>query len=383
MSKSELEQTVLYLQDSLSTHKKGVFWTLCAILFFFFVLQVQEVSALLLASYGIALLLDPVVSALQKKGISRAFSIVALGGGFVLLTTLLFALAVPQIIIEYQELIKNLPSYSQSAIGRLGTIAEDWFGIIAPQNTDEIADEVRTHLSALGVEQLRAAGKALGATALKGYSLALTIFNLFLLPFFVFYIARDLRRIHLTIGSFMDEEVKARLLPVAKEILRHVYAFFKGQLTVSLVLAALYIIGFSLVGLPWSFVVGTLTGLLNIVPYLGVAIGFLLATIISLVSEPSLSHLFVVYAVFVAIQIFEGNFLTPKIVGESVGIHPLGVMVALIIGGDLFGLVGMILAIPVAASVRVLFQSILQALDDDEDTLISDALPEAQAESGN
>lgn len=378
---SELEATVVYLQESLAKNKKAIFWGVSALLFFVFVMQVQEVSALLLASYGIALLLDPVVSSLQQKGISRAVSIVALGGAFLLFSALLFALAVPQIIIEYQELIKNLPSYSQSAIDRLGTLAEEWFGVVAPQNTDEIAAEVRNHISALGVEQLRTAGKALGATALKGYSFALTILNIFLLPFFVFYIARDLRRIHQTIGSFMDEEVKGRVVPVAKEILRHVYAFFKGQLTVSLILAGLYIVGFTIVGLPSSFVVGTLTGLLNIVPYLGVAIGFLLATIISLVSEPSLSHLLLVYAVFIAIQVFEGNFLTPKIVGESVGIHPLGVMVALIVGGDLFGLVGMILAIPVAASVRVLFQSILQALDEDDEETVMTESPVSLTES--
>ncbi len=362
---SELENTVAYLQHSVAKNKKSIFWIITGLLFFYFLLQVQEIAALLLASYGMALLLDPIVSKLEARGVPRAGSIIGIGAVVCIAIVVLFALALPQIIVEYQDLLKNLPNYLRSALARIFQLGEQWLGITPPQSNDEIVEQFRGYLSALGVDQLRSAGRALGLTALRGYSFALTVFNLFLLPFFVFYIARDLRSLHRAVGSFLDEEVRERVVSVAKEILRHVYAFFEGQLTVSLILAVLYIIGFSLVGLPWAFVVGMLTGLLNIVPYLGVAVGFFLATVLSLVSDPSLSHLLLVYGVFVAIQLVEGNFLTPKIVGESVGIHPLGVMVALIVGGDLFGLVGMILAIPAAAAVRVLFQRTLEAIEEE------------------
>jgi predicted PurR-regulated permease PerM len=311
------------------------------------------------------LLLDPIVSHLEKRGISRGASIIGIGGAVLTVLLFLVILAVPQMIREYRELIQNLPGYSQAAVERLAGLAESFLGIEAPHSLDEISAEVRSYLSAIGVEQVKTAGVALSKTALHGYSIALTLFNLMLLPFFVFYIGRDLGQLHRTLGSFLDDEIREKVASVCREILRHVYAFFEGQLTVSLILAVLYIIGFSLVGLPWAVLVGTLTGLLNIVPYLGVAVGFLLATVLALVSDPSLTHLLIVYGVFAVIQIFEGNFLTPKIVGESVGIHPLGVMVALIVGGDLFGLLGMILAIPAAAAVRVLFQYTLAALEDE------------------
>ena len=202
---------------------------------------------------------------------------------------------------------------------------------------------------------------------LKGYSFALAVVNLFLLPFFVFYITRDLEQMHRFVGGFFSPDSRGRIARVGQEILRHVYAFFEGQLTVCAILAVLYAIGLSLVGLPWAVIVGTITGLLNIIPYLGVGIGLVLATVITLVSEPTVFQFALVYGVFIAVQTLEGSFITPKIVGESVGIHPLGVMVALIIGGELLGLLGLIIAIPAAASVRVLFAHLLKVVEDFDD----------------
>ncbi|MCB0324384.1 MAG: AI-2E family transporter [Bdellovibrionales bacterium] len=369
----ELEETVAYLRTAVQTHRKTIFWSVCALLFFLLVAQVKEVASLLLASYGLALLLDPVVTRFEERGVSRTVAILGIGGVLFAFGLLLLVLLVPAVVGEYQQLIVNLPDYVRSAAEKSSVFAERWLGVEPPESLDQVADEARQYVAAIGVEQLKAAGAALGKTALQGYSLALTVFNLLLLPFFVFYLTRDLRAFHRTLGSFLDTETQTRISTIGKEILTHVYAFFKGQLTVSIILAVLYIIGFALADLPWAFAVGTLTGLLNIVPYLGVAIGFLLATLLTLVSEPSLSHFAFVYGVFIAVQIVEGNFLTPKIVGESVGIHPLGVMVALIIGGDLFGLLGMILAIPAAAAIRVLFNHSLAAVEssDEADELVA------------
>ena len=129
-------------------------------------------------------------------------------------------------------------------------------------------------------------------------------------------------------------------------------------------MAILYAIGLSIVGLPLAIVVGAGAGLLNVVPYLGIAIGITLATIITAVSEPSLIQFIKIYSVFGIVQMLEGFFLTPKIVGDSVGIHPFGVMLALIVGGQLFGLLGLVLAVPTAASTRVLFHHMLAVIDD-------------------
>ena len=109
---------------------------------------------------------------------------------------------------------------------------------------------------------------------------------------------------------------------------------------------------------------GTLAGLLNIIPYFGLAIGLLLATVLTFVSEPSVTQFALLYGVFFLVQLLEGSFITPKIVGESVGIHPLVVMVALIVGGQLFGLIGLLIAIPAAASLRVVATHLLEDLSE-------------------
>jgi predicted PurR-regulated permease PerM len=218
-------------------------------------------------------------------------------------------------------------------------------------------------VSQLGSEHLSRLGKAVLEAVLRGYSLTLTIFNLLLLPFFLFYIARDLKEIHIVIGKFIRDDIEVKIKAMSDEILSHVYAFFRGQITVSLIMAILYMAGLWLVGLPYAFIVGLLSGLLNIVPYLGIGIGVVLSVVITLVTEPSLAQFAQVLGVFVAVQLLEGTVLTPKIVGGSVGIHPLLAMVALVVAGQLFGLLGLVIAIPGAAALRVLFQTLRREID--------------------
>ena len=230
----ELEETVAYLRTAVQTHRKTIFWSVCALLFFLLVAQVKEVASLLLASYGLALLLDPVVTRFEERGVSRTVAILGIGGVLFAFGLLLLVLLVPAVVGEYQQLIVNLPDYVRSAAEKSSVFAERWLGVEPPESLDQVADEARQYVAAIGVEQLKAAGAALGKTALQGYSLALTVFNLLLLPFFVFYLTRDLRAFHRTLGSFLDTETQTRISTIGKEILTHVYAFFKGQLTVSI-----------------------------------------------------------------------------------------------------------------------------------------------------
>jgi len=154
--------------------------------------------------------------------------------------------------------------------------------------------------------------------------------------------------------KFFPELENKTFRELAPEMLRRIRAFFKGQITVSFLLASMYCLSFSILGLPSAFGVGILTGLLNIFPYVGVFTGLIISTILVFSNELGLYFLFKIYGVFLVIQLFEGNLITPKIVSDSVGLHPLIVMVALIIGGQLFGLIGLLIAIPITAIIGVL-----------------------------
>jgi len=350
-------------------NRRALFWIVSVGLFLWLAFAVKEITALVLLSYGLAILLDPLVTRLEKLKLSRSFSVVGILVSFLVLIFAMLWLAVPAIITEYAALIKALPNYLQS----LGTRLENGLSDYGKFDIQAIVQKAKNYVSALGVEQLKPVTKAIGDTVLRWYSFTLTIINMFLLPFFVYYITRDLKTIHSFIGGFLQPEVRNRVANIGGEILGHVYSFFRGQLTVSCMMAVLYMVGLLIVGLPYAVIVGAVAGLLNIVPYLGIALGIVLATIITVVSDFSWIQLGKVGSVFLIVQAIEGTLLTPKIVGESVGIHPLGVMLALIIGGQLFGLLGLILAIPAAAAIRVLFRHLRKIVEGREDAVAVDA----------
>lgn len=364
---SELQRTVKYCRDAAITYRHSIFWLIATGLLLFVILQVKEVASLLLLSYGIALLFDPIVRRMNAW-ISRGASVILLELGALVIVFGLVLLVVPLFFQEYQVLLKNLPTYLQSLADSLSELLELWLGIELKIEKDTIINSVREYTSAFGVEQLRGLTKAGFGALLRGYSIALTTLNILLLPFFVFYIARDLPRIHQAIASFLSSNVRTRVAGIGGEILEHTHAFFRGQITVCVILSVLYSLGLLIVGVPSAFVIGLVTGLLNIIPYLGVALGVLLAFSITAVTDPSVSQFLAVGAVFFTVQLLEGSFITPKIVGESVGVHPLGVMLALIIGAELFGLFGLIAGIPAAASIRVFYRHLMAMLDGDEET---------------
>ena len=378
---SELEATVQYLSRCITTHRRTIFWLVSAALFIALLIAVKEVTTLVLAAYSIAILLDPLLRKLEKYNLSRAFSIVLIGFLLFVAFLLLVLLAIPPLLQQYHQLLIDLPRYIQTVIEKGSQLSQSWLGVSWSGDAKTIVERAKDLVSAVGIEQIKSSALAVGQTVLRGYSFTLTLLNLFLLPFIVFYIGRDLEKFHELLGGFLRPDIQTRVTIVGKQILTHVYAFFEGQLTVAALLAVLYVIGLWLVGLPSALVVGCVSGLLNVVPYLGIACGLVLATVITLVTDPSISQLLLVWGVFVVVQLVEGNFLTPKIVGESVGIHPLGVMLALIVGGQLFGLIGLILAIPAAASIRVLFTYLRSMLEEVEQQDINEVFGKRNTET--
>lgn len=358
----EIETLLQRVHQWFYSNRRALFWALSIGGLLWFVLALKEVSSLLLLSYVIALVLDPVIERFHRLGLSRSAVILVLGGLVAVVLTLFVGIAIPLTLREYNNLVEALPGYLGNVVDRLTSLLAR-FGLTLPADSHELILRLRESVSQLGSEHLSKLGKAALDAVLRGYSLTLTIFNLLLLPFFIYYIARDLKEIHIVIGRFIRDDIEVKIKAMSDEILSHVYAFFRGQITVSLIMASLYMAGLWLAGLPYAFIVGLVSGLLNIVPYLGIGIGVLLAIVITLVTDPSLAQFAQVIGVFVAVQVLEGTVLTPKIVGGSVGIHPLLAMVALVVAGQLFGLLGLVIAIPGAAALRVLFQTLRREID--------------------
>lgn len=355
------------IKEWLIVNRKLVFWGLFFVLFGWMLYAIKEITSLLILAYGIALLLDPIVDRLERMKIPRSAAIIGLSVFCVMIFLVLAAIAVPILITEYSVLITNLPSYLDTGSVKLEELLRNWFNIETSINLGKFVEEAKGIVRALDVEQMKNVTQAIQATVLSGYSFALTILNLTLLPFFVYYIGCDIDSFHRMVVRCLPAHVRGSVVSVCGEIMKHIYSFFKGQIIVSCIMAVLYSIGLEIVGLPSALIVGTIAGLLNIVPYLGVTLGFLLATLITVVHDFSWMQMGNIVAVFVVVGALEGTVLTPRIVGKSVGLHPLGVILALVIGGQLFGLLGLVLAIPAAASVRVLLQHAKRFVDSYDD----------------
>ena len=179
---------------------------------------------------------------------------------------------------------------------------------------------------------------------------------LLLIPVVTFYLLRDWDLLVAEVHDLLPRTIEPRVTSLAKEIDDVMAEFLRGQLTVMASLAVIYVIGLWLVGLDLAFVVGMIAGLVSFVPYLGVIVGVVLAIFAALVQFPDWLHLLGVAAVFGVGQVLEGMVLSPLLVGDRIGLHPVAVIFAVMAGGQLFGFLGVLLGLPVAAVIVVLLR---------------------------
>jgi predicted PurR-regulated permease PerM len=172
-------------------------------------------------------------------------------------------------------------------------------------------------------------------------------------PVVAFYLLRDWDRIVIQIDSWLPRRYAETIREQVRAVDATLAGFLRGQGTVCLILAVYYGLGLSLAGLDFGLVIGLVAGLLSFVPYVGAIVGLLLSVGLALVQFDAWMPIAIVAAVFILGQVVEGNFLTPKLVGESVGLHPVWIIFALLAGSALFGFVGLLLAIPATAVVGV------------------------------
>ena len=189
----------------------------------------------------------------------------------------------------------------------------------------------------------------------------LTILNLLVIPVFTVYLLFDMNRIQAAIRDLVPHRRRAYVYSRFGEVDKLLAAFVRGQITVALILGAFYAIALSVCGVPMGLLIGFGIGFFNLIPFMSYILGLPLALILSWVDDQSLTRLGVVAALFTLGQFVEGNFITPRIVGDSLGLHAVVIMLAVLIGGSLFGFVGMLLAVPMTAGLSV-FWADLRAL---------------------
>ena len=194
----------------------------------------------------------------------------------------------------------------------------------------------------------------------NGFAFINLISLILITPIVTFYMLRDWDTFVRKFEGLLPKKSKKGIMESMKEINVIIAGFIRGQLSVCLILGLYYSIGLKLVGLELGLLVGFIAGVISFIPYVGSITGFVLGIILAFAQFGDVTHVMYVVAVFLSGQFLEGNFLTPKLVGDSVGLHPVWVMFALLAGGVLLGFLGLMLAVPVAAIIGVLVRNMIK-----------------------
>jgi predicted PurR-regulated permease PerM len=314
----------------------------------------------------LAYLLDPAVDWFEARGFDRTTGI----GLFIGIGALGVGLFLLFLYPTIQHLLETVVDGVPRLLDIVETQAIPWLeattGTAMPASWSGLFDQYRDTLQAQLPGLLQRVAKGAGDIWVRTGDVISGALNLVMIPVFTFYFLRDFDRMRLSMVDYLPRHNRDWLLVRIRRMDEVVGAWFRGQVEVAFVLAALYAAGLALtfgisgVGFTTGIAIGLVSGLLNIVPYFGFAIGFGLSVLICLIDwEPW--ALLGVLATFAVVQGLEGYVITPRIVGEKVGLSPVVVIIALLLGSELLGLLGVLLALPVAGIVRVLLPDVLEA----------------------
>lgn len=309
----------------------------------------------------LAYLGDPLVDRLETYKISRTLSVVIVFFVIILLLVPVLLFIVPILESQIKLLIEKTPGYIDWLMLNLEPTLQNTFGVNIP---------------ALEVEQLKAtfsqefsnAGSFLKSlirnVTHSGFVVLGWAANLFLIPVISFYLMRDWDHLVDYIHDLLPRDIEPTVSLLAKQSDEVLGAFLRGQMLVMLSLGTIYAIGLKIVGLEFSLLIGMLAGLLSFIPYMGLIVGILVAGVAVLLQTQDPTNLIWVALVFIVAQMIEGTVLTPLLVGDRIGLHPVAVIFGVLAGGQLFGFFGILLALPVFAVLAVVLRYLHKSYKD-------------------
>lgn len=312
--------------------------------------------------FVLAYVLDPLVDGLETRGLNRSAAImllalpVAVSGAFCVLY------GIPALIVQVDQLIDVAPELLQRLGGWFSGLRERILLANLPGLDEDTLPDLRTLDPASVVNFLQerrerlASGMWQGVLGLgRGLGSAATLIGYVVLtPVLTFYLLRDYDEIIARVRALVPRSREAAVVEFAKEYDGLLSSYLRGQLSVALILGVMTGVLLFIVRFPYAFLLGAMVGVLGLIPFLGLVLSLIPAVIIALVSGNVATSLIKVAAVFGSTQILEGAFISPRIVGGSVGLHPVWVVLALSVGGFFFGFVGLLLGVPAAVGVKLL-----------------------------
>lgn len=264
-------------------------------------------------------------------------------------TILLILIIVPMLQKEFAVVIQRLPEYLAALKDRIEPMLMQYFGVAFSIDVEQVKSVL--------TENWKTASNLLGQLLVTvsdhGFAIIAWVVNLLLVPVVLFYLLRDWYGMVGRIAQLIPRRWHEKTSKIAHEIDSVLAEFLRGQLLVMVLMSVFYAIGLMLVGLELALPVALIAGLLGFIPYLGVTIGLLLAVLAGALQFSTAGEMVPILVIFAAAQLLESMVLTPWLVGDRIGLHPVVVIFVLLAGGQLFGFTGILLALPIAAAIAV------------------------------
>lgn len=353
MAKAKL-QTVEATQEeaAASAFRRQIrFWLIAAVVLAVFIYVFSGILLPFVAGMVLAYFLDPVADRLQRLGLSRITATILILVAFIIVLVLGLVILIPVLASQLKDFIAKLPEYLTQLQGLITSFDPQWieqrFGV-DPNNLREGLNSLVT----TGFSFLSTVFQSIWSSGVALFSIA----SLFVVtPVVAFYMLLDWDRMIAKVDSWIPRDHVDTVRQLASEINTATAGFVRGQGTLCLVLGLMYAVGLTLTGLKFGVLIGLFAGLISFIPYVGSLVGLVLSVGLAFVQFwPDWLMVVAVACVFFVGQFIEGNILQPRLVGKSVGLHPVWLMFALFAFGALFGFVGLLIAVPAAAAIAVL-----------------------------
>jgi predicted PurR-regulated permease PerM len=343
--------------------RQVLFWLTAALALLLAILLLKDVLLPFVAGMVIAYFLNPLADRMTRLGMNRTLASALIVAGVGVLLIVALVLLVPMIVAQAQQMAMALPD----EMARLRDMLEAW----ARERFGARFTQIEASLDNAAAEVAKNWSQWAGVVARSLWSQSLAVFNflslLLVTPLVVFYLLVDWHPMLAKVDGWLPREHAPTIRRLAGEINEAVSAFIRGQGTVCMILGVFYAVCLSWVGLKYGLVVGLATGVLAFVPFVGWALGLLTATALAAVQFwPMMIPIALVVGVFLAGQALDAAVLSPQIVGSKIGLHPVWLIFALFVFSYLFGFVGMLVAVPVAAAIGVLVRYALSVYVESE-----------------
>ncbi|MCB9982565.1 MAG: AI-2E family transporter [Rhodospirillales bacterium] len=334
----------------MSPRNHALFWSLAFAGFLGFVYIFKAVLLPFVLGIAIAYLLNPLVNGLRKIKLARGPAAMFILLVFFVFVGAFLALLLPVLYKQGLQLAEDMPGYINSVLACLEPHIQRVSGILGQENGTDLKALLSNHSGSVAsvAKQLLQSLAAGGQAALD--MISVLVFT----PIVAYFMMKEWPHITAWVEDILPQAQKNTIKDLLGQIDVKISGFVRGQISVAVILGIAYAIALTIAGLKYGFLIGLGAGLLSIIPMVGSTLGLVVSVAVAWFQSGDLMFVAIIAGIFFAGQLIEGNILSPKIVGDSVGLHPLWVFFALLAGGSLFGILGMLLAVPVAAVAGVL-----------------------------